>query len=93
MAESNGVVCNAGFGATSEALFLNKKLLVVPMKGQIEQKYNAAMLQSMGVKKIKKFKENKVDEIKDWIENGKNSKVNFPDNAQSIISVIVNNHL
>ncbi len=93
MAESNGVVCNAGFGATSEALFLNKKLLAVPMKGQIEQKYNAAMLQSMGVKKIKKFKENKVDEIKDWIENGKNCKVNFPDNAQSIISVIVNNHL
>jgi dTDP-glucose 4,6-dehydratase len=43
--------------------------------------------------KIKKFKENKVDEITDWIENGKNSKVNFPDNAQSIISVIVNNHL
>ncbi len=30
MASSAGVLCNAGFGTTSEALFLKKKLLVIP---------------------------------------------------------------
>jgi uncharacterized protein (TIGR00661 family) len=93
MADSNGVICNAGFGATSEALFLNKKLLVIPMKGQIEQKYNAAMLQSMGVKKIKKLKENKTNEIIDWIENGTSIKVNYPDNSEIIVEKIISNHL
>jgi uncharacterized protein (TIGR00661 family) len=93
MSQSNGLISNAGFGATSEALFLKKKLMVIPMKGQIEQKYNAAMLQSMGVKKIKKFKENKVDEIIDWIETAKSINVNYPDNIETIISSIVKNHL
>lgn len=50
-----GVFCNAGFGTTSEALFLNKKLLVIPMKKQYEQYCNAAMLKSMGVPIMKKM--------------------------------------
>ena len=33
----SGVICGAGFETPAEALFLKKKLLVIPMKGQFEQ--------------------------------------------------------
>ena len=43
-----GILTNAGFETPSEALFLGKKLLAVPMKGQYEQECNAVALDQMG---------------------------------------------
>lgn len=45
---SEGILTNAGFETPSEALFLGKKLLAVPMKGQYEQECNAVALEQMG---------------------------------------------
>ena len=45
---SKGVVCNAGFQTTSECLYLGKKVFVIPMKNQIEQKYNKNVLKNLG---------------------------------------------
>ncbi len=44
LAESSGVIANAGFSLASEALHLGKKLLLKPVAGQIEQKSNALAL-------------------------------------------------
>lgn len=93
MASSAGVLCNAGFGTTSEALFLRKKLLVIPMKKQYEQHCNAAMLKSMGVTVMKKLNGNHLDKIADWIKSKKTDQVDYPDNAKEIIDLIVKNHL
>jgi len=41
LAECSGVISNAGFELTSEALQLGKKLLVKPLVGQMEQMSNA----------------------------------------------------
>jgi uncharacterized protein (TIGR00661 family) len=40
----NGVICNAGFELASEAIHLNKKILVKPVIGQMEQHCNATAL-------------------------------------------------
>ena len=45
----NGVITNCGFSTTTESLILNKKLWAIPIKGQIEQKYNSIMLEKLGV--------------------------------------------
>ena len=37
IASSEGVICGAGFETPAEALFMKKKLLVIPMNGQSEQ--------------------------------------------------------
>ncbi len=92
MASANGVLCNAGFGTTSEALFMKKKLLVIPMKTQYEQHCNAAMLKSMGVPVVKKLKEKHADKIKNWLEDNTIVKVNYPDNTEKIIDTIIENH-
>jgi uncharacterized protein (TIGR00661 family) len=92
MASSEGVLCNAGFGTTSEALFLKKKLLVIPMKTQYEQHCNAAMLKSMGVTVVKKLKKKHAEKIETWLNEGKIMKINYPDLTEKIIDTIIENH-
>src|ERR1043165_6676758 len=92
MASATGVLCNAGFGVTSEALFLKKKLLVIPMKTQYEQQCNAAMLKSMGVPVMKKLKKKYHHKIEDWLADKKIVQVNYPDITGKIIDTIVENH-
>lgn len=47
-----GVLCSAGFETPSEALYLGKKLLVIPIGRQYEQQCNAAALQKLGVEVV-----------------------------------------
>ena len=92
MASAKGVFCNAGFGTASEALFLKKKLLVVPMKKQLEQYCNAEMLKSMGVPVIKKFNSDFIPSIKQWIMDDTLVTVDYPDETEKIIDLIVDIH-
>jgi uncharacterized protein (TIGR00661 family) len=93
MASSTGIVCGAGFETPSEALFMNKKLLVVPMTNQYEQLCNAEALKRMGVPVIKRLHKKYVSPIADWIENGQVIHVDFPDITESVIDIVINNHL
>ena len=63
-----GVLCGAGFETPAEALFLGKKLMVIPMKSQLEQHYNAASLKQLGVPVLNTLKKKKVEKIIEWIE-------------------------
>lgn len=49
LVQCTGVLTSAGFETPAEALYLKKKLLVVPIKGQYEQACNAAGLKALGV--------------------------------------------
>jgi uncharacterized protein (TIGR00661 family) len=44
-----GIITSAGFETPSEALFLGKKLMTIPIHGQYEQKCNAVALSKLGV--------------------------------------------
>lgn len=92
IASSKGVLCNAGFGTVSEALFLKKKVMVIPMKKQFEQACNAAMLKEMGVPVIKKLNLDNIPKIKKWLIDETIVEVDYPDNADEIVSIIVDNH-
>jgi uncharacterized protein (TIGR00661 family) len=92
MAQSSAILCGAGFETPAEALFMKKKLLVIPMKTQYEQQLNAAALKQMGVPVIKSLKPKHNDTILDWIENGKSVKVNYPDTTQQILDMVFEKH-
>jgi len=87
-----GVLCNAGFGTTSEALFLKKKLLVIPMKKHYEQHCNATMLQSMGVPVMKSLKTKHHDKIAEWLKSKKTVDVDYPDITEKVVDTIVNTY-
>lgn len=89
MSHSKGVITAAGFSTTTEALYLNKKLLVVPQKSQFEQQYNGAVLKSMGVSLIKNLKKKQMPEIENWLNEGKTISVNYPDLTEDIVDRIL----
>lgn len=88
MAQSAGVLCGGGFETPAEALFMKKKLLVIPMKNQYEQQLNAAALKQMGVPVIKSLKPKHNDTILEWLNNGQPIKVDYPDNTQQILNMV-----
>lgn len=63
-----GVITSAGFETCAEAMYLGKKLLAIPIKGQYEQACNAAALSGMGVMILKSLVANE-DKLFDWLEN------------------------
>jgi len=85
MANSTGVLCGAGFETPAEALHMQKKLMVIPMKGQYEQQCNAAALQEMGVPVIKSLKLKHLDKIMAWVDNSAKTEVYYPDNTEKIV--------
>ena len=92
MADAEGVLCGAGFETPAEALYLKKKLLVIPMKNQYEQHCNAAALQSMGIPVIKSLKIKHTGTIADWVRSGSTVPVDYPDATEQIIESILTAH-
>src|SRR5665213_3815665 len=88
----SGILCGAGFETPAEALFLKKKLLVIPMKGQYEQQCNAAALKEMGVPVLKKLKKSKIEKIIAWVKNSDVVQVDYPNITESIIDEVFKAH-
>lgn len=93
LASCSGLLCAAGFGATTEALFLGKKLCVVPMRKQYEQQCNALALNNMGIPIINSLRRKWHSEIGKWIKDESVIRVNYPDNAEEIVSSIIRNEI
>lgn len=92
MANASGVLCGAGFETPAEALFLGKKLLVIPMKNQYEQHLNAAALEQMGVPVINSLKKKYDFAIEAWLNSKNRVPVDYPDITKEIITNIVEKH-
>jgi uncharacterized protein (TIGR00661 family) len=77
MVSARGVLCGAGFETPAEALYLQKKLLVVPMKKQYEQFYNAAALKKLGVAVLKNVKKKYLNKIEAWLDSANTVTVDY----------------
>lgn len=64
--DCGGVICNAGFELTSEALHLGKRVLAKPLAGQIEQESNALAMSRLGLGTV--FSKLNPDLIRTWLE-------------------------
>lgn len=89
LASSNGVLCNAGFGTPTEALYLNKPLAIIPMQNQFEQQCNAIALEKMGATRLKRLSTKELYKLKTWVENGAPIKVHYPDHLASIVNQVI----
>lgn len=89
MASAKGVVCGAGFATPTEALYLRKKLLVIPMKNQYEQQCNAVTLKEMGVTVVKKLSKKQLPKIEKWINTNKIVEVHYPDVTEDMLDAII----
>ena len=81
-----GALLGSGFEGPSEALFLGKKLMTIPIQGHYEQQANAAALKKIGVRVVDKITTAFRQEVQDWIAFDQPIKKYYPDNAAEILS-------
>jgi uncharacterized protein (TIGR00661 family) len=89
MVDAKGVLCGAGFETPAEAIYLRKKLLVVPMKNQYEQQCNAVALKKMGIHVIKKLKRKSHPKIQEWLDTDYVPDFIFPDVAGKAVELAI----
>lgn len=77
-----GILCNAGFESPAEALFMDKKLFVIPIHNQYEQECNACALDKMGIPNSKVLK---LEEIQNWVNSNQHLKIDYPDDIEEIL--------
>ncbi len=87
-----GILCGAGFETPAEALYLNKKLMVIPMKNQYEQHCNAEALKVLGIPVIKNMKKKQLPKIENWIQHGRPLEVHYPDITEDILDMLIEKH-
>lgn len=92
LATSAGALLGAGFEGPAEAMYLGKKVMVIPMQTQYEQHCNAAGAAAMGATVINALHEKHYTAIQNWINNGSAPAVNYPDITKEIIEKIVHAH-
>jgi uncharacterized protein (TIGR00661 family) len=93
LATCTGILSGAGFETPAEAIYLKKKLMVIPMKNQYEQYFNAAALSDIGVPVLNSLKKKFIPEIKEWVKSGSIVELDFPNETQEIIDHILNDYI
>ncbi len=78
----DGILCNAGFEGPAEALFMEKKLFVIPIKNQYEQLCNASALNQLGIANTATLDRT---EIEKWVHSNFHLQVHYPNNIEAIL--------
>jgi uncharacterized protein (TIGR00661 family) len=86
LASCEGLLTAAGFETSSEALFCGKKLLVIPLQGQYEQRCNAEALRRMGVAVAPAF-EARI--LRAWLEQASPRRCEFRQNAPDVVETLL----
>ena len=81
--QSRGVICNAGFELPSEALHLGKRLLVKPLKGQMEQESNALALSLLGLGTS--VRALSAEAVGDWLDGSEITPTGYPNVADELV--------
>lgn len=84
----HGIITGAGFETPAEALYLGKKLLVIPLRGQYEQYCNAEALKEFNVPVMPELNENFNTIFDSWM-NGKQKPLLLHTNTKNIIQQVV----
>jgi uncharacterized protein (TIGR00661 family) len=85
MINSAAIITGAGFETPAEALHLQKKIMVIPIRGQYEQLCNAAALEELGVKVIHRIDSGFAQTFREWIATDTQQLVEYSDNAALLV--------
>jgi uncharacterized protein (TIGR00661 family) len=85
------ILTGAGFETPAEALYLGKKLLVIPIRGQYEQSCNAAALEKMGVPVLKTLDANFASVFRPWMEQRRKPCLHLDYSTESTVSYLMHN--
>jgi len=89
LASSAGLLTGGGFEGPAEALFLQKKVMMIPMSGQYEQRCNALSASKLGVPVLAGIDEHFQSHITKWLNDDKKIIVDFPNETAQVVDDLV----
>lgn len=89
LASCTGLLTGGGFEGPAEALFLQKKVMMIPMKGQYEQQCNALSASKLGVPVVSEINDEFNLHLNNWVNDSKKIVVDFPDETAAIVDKLV----
>lgn len=84
----NGVISNAGFELASEAIHLGKKLLMKPLKGQMEQLSNALAIEQLKLGMCMDSLDR--TSLQHWLTNFSGKRIIYPNVPDALVKWIIN---
>jgi uncharacterized protein (TIGR00661 family) len=81
----SAIISAAGFGLTSEALYLGKKICAIPITKHFEQECNGAALKNLGVYILPAFNLKHSADIDFWLARVMPVKMAYEDNSDIIV--------
>ncbi len=90
---SNGIITAGGFETPSEAMFLKKKLLCIPIRNHFEQECNAEALKLLGVKVIQNIDQEFYKKLDNWLKEDNVVELNLTHSTEDIIEILINSSL
>ncbi len=90
LASCSGALLGAGFEAPAEALYMGKKIMVIPMKGQYEQQCNAEALSRLGIPVIPALSSKYYSCVEEWVNAAADVDFTFPpDTARAAVQKLM----
>ena len=89
MIHSHGVITGAGFETPAEALYLGKKLICLPIKGQYEQLCNAEALKRFGMPIINSITDSFSDTVLQWLSSPSPRKLTLSHSTYEIVQRVI----
>jgi uncharacterized protein (TIGR00661 family) len=85
-----GIITAGGFETPAEAMYMNKKVLSIPIIKHFEQECNGKALEKMGVMVLDKVDAFFGIHFKQWVENSKAIKLELKHSTQDIVDILIN---
>lgn len=92
LATCEGLLTGGGFEGPAEALFLGKKLMMVPMTNQYEQECNAEAARLLGVTVVTRINRHFAGKLELWVASSSKVSVNFKNETEVIVANMVNKY-
>lgn len=89
MIHCNGIITGAGFETPAEALYLEKKLLCLPIKGQYEQLCNAAALEKFNVPIVASIGDTFDKQITSWLNRCNPRKLQLYNTTNQVVDHVI----
>ncbi len=88
-----GIITAGGFETPAEAMYLNKKVMSIPILNHFEQECNATALKKMGATVLKKIDQNFQSSFDNWINNCKPIKLTLKYSTSEVVDILINKAL
>jgi uncharacterized protein (TIGR00661 family) len=89
MITSHGVITGAGFETPAEALYMGKRVMCLPIRGQYEQLCNAAALKDFNVPIVDRLTPNFHLQVTNWLQQAPQTKLQLTNSTYEIVQQVM----